>query len=366
MRLRMWTTILLSLLLATAGLAQTPARTPLDIPDVSGYKVLKCDFHMHTVFSDGEVWPTVRVREAWMDGLDAIAITDHDSYHPHRDDVKVDLWRPYNIARQMADDMGIVLVPGVEITRGDLHFNALFVKDPTVFAPLELIPALQKAREQSAFAFWNHPGWKRKAEWWPPIAAAYGEGLFQAIEVVNGTDFYAESYPWVGEKKLGVVADTDAHAPLPVGQPNRKRPITLVFSKSADVEGIREALFAHRSAAWLGEDVWGPEELVKGLWDVSVKLAPTAINATAGRRTGLQLRNWSAIPFRVKVLKQPAWMSVRAGEVLPRCITGVVAGISKDAPKGTHEVKLELEIANLHVGPDKNVTVTMPLTVTVR
>ena len=28
-------------------------RTIISIPDVNGYTVLKCDFHMHTVFSDG-------------------------------------------------------------------------------------------------------------------------------------------------------------------------------------------------------------------------------------------------------------------------------------------------------------------------
>ncbi len=32
--------------------------------EVAGYEVLKCDFHTHTMFSDGEVWPTVRVEEA--------------------------------------------------------------------------------------------------------------------------------------------------------------------------------------------------------------------------------------------------------------------------------------------------------------
>lgn len=356
--------ILLVLFLLAAAEAQV--RTPLDIPDVAGYKVLKCDFHMHTVFSDGEVWPTVRVREAWAEGLDAIAITDHDTYTPHRDDVKVDLWRPYQIALPVAQDVGILLVPGVEITRGNLHFNALFVKDPTVFAALELIPALQKAREQDAFAFWNHPGWRGKAEWWPPIAAAYGEGLFQAIEMVNGTEVYAESYPWVGEKKLGIVANTDVHTPLPIGQPNRKRPITLVFAKSADLDGIREALFARRSAAWLGEDVWGPEALVKGLWEVSIKAESTAITAAAGRRTGLQLRNSSAIPYRMKVLKQPGWMRVRTGEIAPQRITGVFIDISKDAPKGAQQVVLELEIANLHTAPEKNVTVTLPFTLTVK
>jgi 3',5'-nucleoside bisphosphate phosphatase len=356
--------LLVLFLLAAATEAQV--RAPLDIPDVAGYKVLKCDFHLHTVFSDGEVWPAVRVREAWTEGLDAIAITDHDSYFPHRDDVKVDLWRPYKIALPVAEDTGILLLPGVEITRGNLHFNALFVKDPTVFGDLELIPALRKARGQDAFVFWNHPGWKGKAEWWPPIDAAHGEGLMQAIEVVNGTTFYGESYPWLGEKKLGIVANSDSHAPIPVGQPNRKRPITLVFAKQAGVEAIREALFAQRSAAWLGEDVWGPEALVKGLWDVSVKAESNGITAAAGRRAGLQLRNSSAIPYRVKVLKQPDWMRVRAGEIAPQRITGVFVDISKDAPKGTHQVALELEVTNLHTAPKKNVTVVLPCTVAVR
>ena len=47
------------------------------IPDIPGYMTLKCDFHMHKVFSDGKVWPTVRVAEALKEGLDAIALTDH-------------------------------------------------------------------------------------------------------------------------------------------------------------------------------------------------------------------------------------------------------------------------------------------------
>jgi hypothetical protein len=364
MNLRTRTWIVLAILLM--GVAGAQVRTPLDIPDVAGYKVLKCDFHMHTVFSDGEVWPTVRVREAWTEGLDAIAITDHDSYNPHRDDVKVDLWRPYKIALPVAQDTGILLVPGVEITRGNFHFNALFVKDPTVFGELELIPALRKAREQDAFVFWNHPGWKEKSQWWPPIDAAYGEGLLQAIEVVNGPVFYAEAYPWIGEKKLGMVANSDVHTPVPVGQANRKRPITLVFANKAGVEGIREALFARRSAAWLGEDVWGPEELLKGIWDVAVKAESTDITTAPGRRAGLQLRNSSAIGFRLKVLKQPEWMRVRAGEIVAQRISGVFVDISKEAPKGTHQVALELEIANLHVAPDRNVRTTLPFTVTVK
>ena len=74
-------------------------RTEINIPDIPGYLTLKCDFHMHTVFSDGDVWPTVRVQEAWVEGLDAIAITDHIEYQPHSQDVETDHNRAYEIAK---------------------------------------------------------------------------------------------------------------------------------------------------------------------------------------------------------------------------------------------------------------------------
>ena len=87
---------------ASAWLAAAQARDPLPVPDLPGYKTLKADFHTHTVFSDGEVWPTTRVSEAWRDGLDVIAITDHYTYNPHKADVKIDVVRPYEIAREAA------------------------------------------------------------------------------------------------------------------------------------------------------------------------------------------------------------------------------------------------------------------------
>lgn len=62
-------------------------RREIRIPNVLGYHVMKCDFHIHTVFSDGSVWPTVRVEEAWSEGLDAISITEHLEYSPKSESV---------------------------------------------------------------------------------------------------------------------------------------------------------------------------------------------------------------------------------------------------------------------------------------
>src|SRR5512138_3874216 len=112
-----------------ASIVLGQVRQEIHLPDILGYKTLKCDFHMHTVFSDGLVWPTVRVDEAWREGLDAISITDHIEYQPHKGDIPKNLNRSYDIALPRAKERGILLVKGTEITRDTPpgHFNALFI-----------------------------------------------------------------------------------------------------------------------------------------------------------------------------------------------------------------------------------------------
>ena len=93
--------------------AESRSRTELTFPDLPGYVTLRCDFHMHTVFSDGSVWPTVRAEEAWRDGLDAIAFTDHIEYIPHKADIPTNHGRAYELGRGKArhgGDAGFVQV----------------------------------------------------------------------------------------------------------------------------------------------------------------------------------------------------------------------------------------------------------------
>ncbi|MGC8794849.1 MAG: Sb-PDE family phosphodiesterase, partial [Bryobacteraceae bacterium] len=249
------------ILILAAALAAAQVRDPLPVPDLPGYQTLKCDFHMHTVFSDGQVWPALRVTEAWHDGLDAIAISDHIDYQPHKDDVRSDPGRPYALARATAEQLGILLVPAFEVARGDIHFNVLFVTDFNVYRGLDQQAALRVARQQNAFVFWNHPGWRRpKAEWLPEVDDYYREKLFQGMELVNGPTFYPEAFPWVEEKKLTILANTDVHGLTAWEYPNRTRAITLVFVSRRDLEGLKEALLARRTVAWQGENLWGAEQ----------------------------------------------------------------------------------------------------------
>ncbi|MDP9324396.1 MAG: hypothetical protein M3P13_12240 [Acidobacteriota bacterium] len=357
--------------------AQTSGRQALPVPDVPGFKTLKADFHLHTVFSDGTVWPTVHVQDAWRDGLDVIALTEHAEYTPHAADVKVDIGRSYVIAKPLADQLGVILVPGVEITKpdppaplvlpeGSAHFNALFITDPSVLnVPNDLMEALRRAKAQNAFVFWNHPRYRvSRAIWFPPIARAFDAGLFQGMELVNGPDFYDEAYPWIAERHLTILADSDAHDPVPPRTATAHRPITLLFAKTADLDGVREALDSRRTAAWQGDDVWGAEEYLHGLWTGSIVVETPTVTRKPGVAPFIRLRNVSAIPMHVVVRGAPEWMIFSSPLTLDaESVTFVRPPLTTTAPTGEHHVELTLEVSNLHTAPGQNLAVKLPLTV---
>jgi hypothetical protein len=356
--------------------AQAPSvRDPLPVPDIPGYHTLKGDFHLHTVFSDGNVWPTVPVQEAWRDGLDVIALTEHAEYQPHSQDVGIDLLRSYQIARPVADQLGIILITGMEITKpdpwkapailpeGSAHFNALFLKDPNAIRTPDLTEALRLARAQGAFVFWNHPRFRvTRGRWFPAIAKAYDEQLFQGMELVNGPDFYDEAFPWIEERKLTILANSDAHDPVPPRATGRRRPMTLIFAKSRDADGVRDALINRRTAAWLEDDVWGAEEYLRPLWSAAVTIETPIV----ARRPSplIRLTNASAIPMRIALRSGPDWVVLPASiDLPPERVTVLRPSGFAGAPPGESRIELKFEVMNLHPAPGRHLEVTVPLTV---
>ena len=113
---------------------------------------------------------------------------------------------------------------------------------------------------------------------------------------------------------------------------------------------MREALVAGRTAAWLGDDVWGGSELLRGIWKGAI-----VIETAPGRNPILRVRNTSSMPMRIAVRRAPEWVSFpgmmrieAGGETVLR------PGFSSATPAGEHVVQLELEVSNLHVGPGRN------------
>ena len=202
---RLTCTLLIATLAMNAGEAQVQNR--ISIPDINGYKTLQCDFHMHSVFSDGTVWPTVRVDEAFREGLDAISFTEHLENRRYVYDLSISHNRSYEIALPAANEKDVLLIRGAEITRAmpPGHFNAIFLSDNDALAKADWRESFAEAKKQNAFIFWNHPSWDAQQPdttlWFMEHTEILNKGWMHGIEVVNGTKYCKESFQWCIEKK---------------------------------------------------------------------------------------------------------------------------------------------------------------------
>src|SRR6056297_2537437 len=243
---------------------------PMNYPDINGYKTLKTDLHMHTVFSDGNVWPNIRVQEALRDNLDVISLTEHLEYQPHKEDIPhPDRNRSYEIALQEAKDHDLLIVHGSEITRSAPmgHNNAVFIENANPILQDKAENAFAEAKKQNAFVFWNHPAWYAQNPKGNPILSDFQKerirnGELHGIEVINSMDYAEESLALALTENLTIMGTSDVHGLIDwdYTEKGNHRPITLVFAKEKSLESLKEALFAGRTVAVYNDLMVGREE----------------------------------------------------------------------------------------------------------
>jgi predicted metal-dependent phosphoesterase TrpH len=286
------------------NLRKVPVRREIRIPDIPGFMTLKCDFHIHTLFSDGIVWPSTRVDEAWQEGLDAIAFTDHIEKQPKNPYLKGDHNTSVDIAAERAGERGIILIRGGEISRSmpPGHINAIFLKDVNALDVPDVKDAIDEAVRQGAFIFWNHPGWKNHQPdtciMFPVHRELIDAGKIHGMEVFNAKDWYPLALEWCLDDNLTMMGNTDTHGIVAhlYDLENGHRPMTLVFAKNKDEESIREALFARRTVIWFGNVLIGREELLNQMFHAAVRVHKTGLADSKGRQ-GYLVVNSSCIPF---------------------------------------------------------------------
>jgi 3',5'-nucleoside bisphosphate phosphatase len=292
---------------AHSDLSQT---RKLVFPDVPGYQTLKCDFHMHTVFSDGNVWPSIRVEEAQRDGLDAIAITDHLEKLKHGADIPMpDRNRSFEEATKAAKGSNLLVVHGTEITRSmpPGHANAIFITDTNKVWVDDPVDAYREANKQGGFVFWNHPTWIGQdddgvAELTPMHRQLIADGLLHGIEVVNEDTYSDEALQIALDNNLTIMGTSDIHGLIdwqynvPAGG---HRPLTLVFSKDRTEDGIQKALVAGRTAALINDSLIGREEHVVPLVEASL-ISLKAVYQRESSVVAVTLRNHSSISYTLE------------------------------------------------------------------
>ena len=359
-------------------------------PDIDGYKTLLSDFHQHTVFSDGSVWPTIRVEEAIKDGLDAISLTEHLEYQPYAKDIpNPDRNRAYNIAKSFAEnknkslDRKLIVINGQEITRSmpPGHINAIFLNDANkLLHPKDSLKGILAANKQDAFVFWNHPAWPAQRS--DGIAKLdefhkylIEKKLLHGIEVVNELYYSEEALRLALENDLTIMGTSDIHGLVDwlfkVPDDNESsngtlpghRPVTIIFSKDKSEDGIKDALFAGKTAVFYNELLIGKEENLKPL--VEKCLVINNINdlelgySEDGKSTikKVEIKNVSDAPFILKNLNS---FTFETNSDIINIMPNSIHSISVKT-KGEPLNELKFEVLNGIIAPKKYLNISLQI-----
>jgi hypothetical protein len=329
-------------------------RHDISFPNLPGYQMLACDLHMHTVFSDGEVWPTVRVRETWRQGLHALAISDHIEYLPHAKDVSTLLNRPYELTEEIAAKHGMLLVRAAEITRDSPpgHFNAIFLNDVKPLEVPDFLEAIKQANLQGAFVFWNHQGWKgeERGAWLEDHTTLLNNKWLHGMEVANGGSYFPTAHRWCLEKGLTMLGNTDIHKPdlRCESRSDDHRTMTLVFAKDASLACLKEALQAKRTIVWFKDQLIGREDILCPFFAGCVQVGkPTYRNKT---EKFVEVRNLCQADIHLETVDNGHSRPI----VLPAKSTKLVkVPLSKNS--------FQCTVKNFLVAPDQGLKVTLTI-----
>lgn len=359
---------------------QEPFRREIILPQVNGYTAYKADLHTHTIFSDGSVMPKFRVQEAWEDGFDVLAITEHiesrlgekifveylqkyiKEEYPKalntfialeptpKGSIMVDLNFSYKLAKEEAKRYGLLVIPGAEISRDGAkigHFNALFTTDANTIYDPDALTSIRNAKRQNALVMHNHPGYRRtNIDYTEVEKVAYDEGLIDGVEVMNGSAFYAGVVDRVRERSLFIAACTDVHgaAASSYRHGGNNRSMTIIFAKDKSLEAMREALEARRTLAWAFDTVCGDEQLLKDLFTASVKVE---VIRKSDSGVEFSLTNLTSVPYFIR----------QSGENIKKLAP--FTSFKMKIAKG--EKSLKLEVINLYCGADKHPVIELPI-----
>lgn len=353
-------------------------RKEIILPDVNGYTVYKADLHTHTIYSDGQVTPSFRVNEAWRDGLDIMAVTEHLEYRPREDSfveytqkyngglykkavnnkidskpldekgIMVDLNYSFRMAQKEGAKYGMLIIPGVEISRDGTkigHFNALFTTDNNSIYDQDPVQSARNAKAQGALIQHNHPGWKKKdLTITQTQMTLYAEGLVDGIEVMNGADFYPAIIDRARENNFFVSANTDVHSSTAHDYRllGYDRPMTLILAKEKTLESIREAIEAKRTLAYGFNTVCGDEQLLKDFFAAGMKVS---IIRKSSKNIHLAVTNMTSITY----------LLTRSGSNIKRLLPFHSVWYTLPVDSTT----LDLEVLNMYYSREKHPVVSL-------
>lgn len=186
---------------------------------------LKVDLHVHTIYSgDSTITPREAVERAVKLRLDALAITDHDSFEGYE---------------KIEKDSNPLIVPGIEISSKDGHILGLGLLEPIELG-LTAFETIEQIHRLGGLAIIPHP--------MNPLKHSLKKNVLNSIEPDALESLNASTLPPFTfqhrkiedlAKRRGIpkTGGSDAHIPSNIG-----KAYTIVEAKKPSVEDIITAI----------------------------------------------------------------------------------------------------------------------------
>lgn len=213
---------------------------------------LKIDLHVHTNYSnDAKTTLDEVVQYAQKQGLDGVAITDHDTVLG---------------ARKLTRQKQLMIIPGIEVSSRQGHVLGLNIDEP-IPPKLDITQTSEKIRQLGGIAVIAHPSTVIKTGLGIRIISPSD---IDAVEVINSSSFPFSLSTYLARRlaqRLGLpqTAGSDAHYPKEIGsaftrveadsnpddiiEAIRKektdpfgKPISTMLRIERGLDGLREAL----------------------------------------------------------------------------------------------------------------------------
>jgi predicted metal-dependent phosphoesterase TrpH len=191
---------------------------------------MKIDFHIHSMYSPDST-SDVRyiVSAALRSGMDAIAITDHNTTKGA-------------ISAMKLADSSIVIVPGCELSTAEGHLICLGIEED-IAVRIPIAEAVERVTALGGIAFPSHPF---------RIGTGVGRAVLESIrprciETINGRNHESKNAPairYAAENGIGGTGGSDAHTPGEVG-----RAYTEIEGGGISVSDILQAVSAGKCTA---------------------------------------------------------------------------------------------------------------------
>lgn len=221
----------------------------------------------------------------------------------------------------------------------------------------ELMAPFLQVQEQKGFMIYNHPNYN----WWDQKDRELFTDIHQellakrilvGVEVVNSGRYNVIGHRIAEKYQLTMFGNSDEHYEIASTYKDTHRPMTLIFAKEKTPKAIQEAILDRRTVVYVDDYLIGRQKEAAAFFKASLEIRTDKMKGKFAPKLEVYITNNSHIPYEVKVKTDYIADNLPLGRLRPEALETAFF-VLNPVWEYPLEIKLEVEVENILVSPDK-------------